>query len=176
MCLHEEVVLFFTVLKWLVLSTIIGCVVGLAASGFITFIHYIIEAGNRYEHVYYLLPLSFFVANLLSQFVLKNHLGTDALIAAINKNQGRVEGGFIPTKVINVSLILATGGSAGKESPCAQIGAGIGSAFASLFRVDDVDRRKMVLCGFCAGFACVFGAPIAGTFRYRDTGSRRYSV
>ncbi|CCH03632.1 Cl-channel voltage-gated family protein (plasmid) [Fibrella aestuarina BUZ 2] len=162
MRVNEEIVLFFTVLKWLVLATVIGCVVGLAASGFITFIHYVIEAGNRYEQVFYLLPLSFFTANLLSQFVLKQHLGTDALIAAINKNYGRIEGSFIPTKVVNVSLILAAGGSAGKESPCAQIGAGIGSLFAALFRVDDVDRRKMVLCGFCAGFACVFGAPIAG--------------
>ncbi|XAZ81885.1 chloride channel protein (plasmid) [Fibrella sp. ES10-3-2-2] len=162
MRVNEEVILFFTVLKWLVLSTLVGCIVGLAASGFIKFIHYVIEAGNRYEHVFYLLPLSFFLANVLSQFVLKQHLGTDTLIAAINKNYGRVEGSLIPTKIVNVVLILATGGSAGKESPCAQIGAGIGSLFANLFRVDDVDRRKMVLCGFCAGFSCVFGAPIAG--------------
>ena len=162
MRVNEEVILFFTVLKWLVLSTLVGCIVGLAASGFIKFIHYVIEAGNRYEHVFYLLLLSFFLANVLSQFVLKQYLGTDTLIAAINKNYGRVEGSLIPTKIVNVVLILATGGSAGKESPCAQIGAGIGSLFANLFRVDDVDRRKMVLCGFCAGFSCVFGAPIAG--------------
>jgi H+/Cl- antiporter ClcA len=159
---NDELTLFLSVLKWLLISTIIGCVAGLGASTFIRFIHFVIEQGNRYEHVFYLLPLSFFLANLLSQLVLKQHLGTDALIAAINKNYGKLEGSFIPTKVINVVLILATGGSAGKESPCAQIGAGIGSAFASLFRVDDIDRRKMVLCGFCAGFACVFGAPLAG--------------
>lgn len=159
---NDELTLFLSVLKWLLISTIIGCVAGLGASTFIRFIHFVIEQGNRYEHVFYLLPLSFFLANLLSQFILKRHLGTDAVIAAINKNYGKLEGSFIPTKVVNVVLILATGGSAGKESPCAQIGAGIGSAFASLFRVDDVDRRKMVLCGFCAGFACVFGAPLAG--------------
>lgn len=162
MQIDDELVLFFTVLKWLFISTVIGCLVGLAASGFIWFIHTIIELSNHYEHVFYLLPLSFFTANLLSQFVLKNHLGTDALIAAINKNYGKIQGSFIPVKVINVALILATGGSAGKESPCAQIGAGIGSFCANIIRVDDVDRRKMVLCGFCAGFACVFGAPIAG--------------
>lgn len=162
MRLTEEAVLLFSVLKWILLATLIGCVTGLVASGFITFIHYVIEQGNRFEHVFYLLPLSFFIANLLSQFVFKYHLGTDALIAAINKHYGRIEGSFIPVKIINVSLILATGGSAGKESPCAQIGAGIGSVFSGMLRVDDEDRRKMVLCGFCAGFACVFGAPIAG--------------
>ncbi|WP_381498688.1 chloride channel protein [Spirosoma flavum] len=162
MRVNDELVLFLTVLKWLFISSLIGGLVGFAASGFILFIHYIIDQSNYYQHVFYLLPLSFFVANLLSQFVLKKHLGTDALIEAINKNYGKLEGSFIPTKIINVVLILATGGSAGKESPCAQIGAGIGSVCANLFRVDDIDRRKMVLCGFCAGFACVFGAPIAG--------------
>ncbi|MBR8837125.1 MAG: chloride channel protein [Stigonema ocellatum SAG 48.90 = DSM 106950] len=150
MQVNEEVILFFFVLKWL------------AASGFILFIHYVIEQSNHYQHVFYLLPLSFFAANLLSQFVLKQHIGTDALIAAIYKNYGKIQGSFVPTKIVNVSLILATGGSAGKESPCAQIGAGLGSVCANLLQVDDVGRRKMVLCGFCPGFACVFGAPIAG--------------
>lgn len=88
MRIHEELILFFTVLKWLVLSILIGCLVGLAASGFILFIHYIIERSDHYENAFYLLPLSFFTANVLSQFVLKRHLGTDALIAAINKNNG----------------------------------------------------------------------------------------
>ncbi|GAB3773082.1 chloride channel protein [Spirosoma horti] len=162
MRIHEELVLFFSVLKWITLSILIGSLTGLAASGFILFIHYVIEQSDHYEHVFYLLPISFFLANLLSQFVLKQHVGTDALIAAINRNYGKIEGSFVPTKVVNVILILATGGSAGKESPCAQIGAGLGSLCANLFRVDDLDRRKMVLCGFCAGFACVFGAPIAG--------------
>lgn len=159
---NEEIILFFSVLKWLILSILIGCLTGLAASGFILFIHYVIEQSNHYQHVFYLLPLSFFTANLLSQFVLKQHVGTDALISAINKNYGKLEASFVPTKIVNVILILATGGSAGKESPCAQIGAGLGSVCANLFRVNDVDRRKMVLCGFCAGFSCVFGAPIAG--------------
>ncbi|ADB38638.1 chloride channel protein [Spirosoma linguale] len=162
MRINDEVILFFSVLKWLFIASLIGCVVGVVASGFILSLHYIIEQSNQYQHIFYWLPVSFFVANLLSQFVLKRHLGTDALIDAINKNYGKLEGSFIPTKVVNVVLILATGGSAGKESPCAQIGAGIGSVCANLFRVDDIDRRKMVLCGFCAGFACVFGAPMAG--------------
>ncbi|GAB4024595.1 chloride channel protein [Spirosoma koreense] len=162
MRIHEELILFFSVLKWIILAVLIGCLTGLAASGFILFIHYVIEQSNHYQHVFYLLPISFFAANLLSQFVLRQHVGTDALIAAINKNYGKIEGSFVPTKIVNVVLILATGGSAGKESPCAQIGAGLGSLCANLFRVEDIDRRKMVLCGFCAGFACVFGAPIAG--------------
>ena len=42
------------------------------------------------------------------------------------------------------------------------VGAGLASSFASLLRLNDVDRRKLVICGISAGFATVFGTPIAG--------------
>ena len=59
-------------------------------------------------------------------------------------------------------LTLASGGSAGKEGPCAQIGAGLSSVFADLFKFNDSERKKLVICGISGGFAAVFGTPIAG--------------
>lgn len=50
----------------------------------------------------------------------------------------------------------------GKEGPSAQIGAGMASAIAGLLRFDDIDRKKLAICGISAGFAAVFGTPIAG--------------
>ncbi len=49
-----------------------------------------------------------------------------------------------------------------KEGPCAQIGAAITSLFADLLRLNDEDRRRLVLCGIGAGFAAVFGTPVSG--------------
>lgn len=43
-----------------------------------------------------------------------------------------------------------------------QIGAGLASALAGLLRVKDIDRKKLVICGISAGFATVFGTPVAG--------------
>jgi H+/Cl- antiporter ClcA len=37
------------------------------------------------------------------------------------------------------------------------------SLFSDLLRFDDHDRKKMVICGISAGFASVFGTPIAGS-------------
>jgi H+/Cl- antiporter ClcA len=59
-------------------------------------------------------------------------------------------------------ITIAGGGLVGKEGPCAQIGAGLSSILANLFRFDDNDRKKLVICGISAGFASVFGTPIAG--------------
>jgi H+/Cl- antiporter ClcA len=59
-------------------------------------------------------------------------------------------------------ITIASGGSAGKEEPGAQIGAGLSSLFSDLLKLDDRDRRKLVICGVSAGFASVFGTPLGG--------------
>ena len=65
-------------------------------------------------------------------------------------------------KLLATVVTLASGGSAGKEGPCAQIGAGISSTLAGWFHFDETDRKKLVICGVSAGFATVFGTPVAG--------------
>ena len=68
----------------------------------------------------------------------------------------------VPVKLVATIITIALGGSAGKEGPAAQIGAGVSSAFSDLLRFDSRDRKKLVICGISAGFATVFGTPIAG--------------
>ena len=70
---------------------------------------------------------------------------------------------MVPVKLVATIITLAAGGSVGKEGPCAQIGGGLTSLFSDLLSFDDHDRKKMVICGISAGFASVFGTPIAGS-------------
>jgi H+/Cl- antiporter ClcA len=91
----------------------------------------------------------------------KGH-GTEAVIAAIHQQSGRVDWLVAPVKLLATVLTLAFGGSVGKEGPCAQIGAAITSLFADVLRLDDKDRRRLVICGVGAGFAAVFGTPVSG--------------
>ena len=129
------------VLKWMLLASLVGALTGLVDAGFIALVHLAVAAGNHYERIFYLLPATFFVTALLGRFVFKNDAGTDKIIDAIDHHEGRVAGGFVPTKVVNVFLILATGGSAGKESPCAQIGAGLAGLCAGVLKAPGADRR-----------------------------------
>ncbi|HEX5324867.1 MAG TPA: chloride channel protein [Capsulimonadaceae bacterium] len=91
----------------------------------------------------------------------KGH-GTEAVITAIHKNYGKVNLPVAPIKLLATVITLAAGGSVGKEGPCAQIGAAIASAFADIMRLNNEDRRRLVICGVAAGFAAVFGTPISG--------------
>jgi H+/Cl- antiporter ClcA len=57
---------------------------------------------------------------------------------------------------------LACGGSAGKEGPCAHIGASLGAAIGRVLHLNSELSKRIVACGVSAGFASVFGTPIAG--------------
>jgi H+/Cl- antiporter ClcA len=89
--------------------------------------------------------------------------GTEKVIEAIHKHSGRIKAIVVPVKLVATVITIAAGGSVGKEGPCAQIGGGLSSVFADLFKFDDDDRKKLVICGISAGFASVFGTPIAGS-------------
>src|SRR6185436_230933 len=88
--------------------------------------------------------------------------GTERVIEAVHERAGRIDPAVVPVKLVATVVTLVAGGSAGKEGPCAQIGAGLASIAASALRLNDADRRKAVICGVSAGFAAVFGTPVAG--------------
>ncbi|MEO7997598.1 MAG: chloride channel protein [Gemmatimonadaceae bacterium] len=88
--------------------------------------------------------------------------GTEAVIAAVHRSSGRINWRIAPVKLFATVLTLAFGGSVGKEGPAAQIGASLTSLFADILKLNDPDRRRLVICGISAGFAAVFGTPVSG--------------
>lgn len=50
----------------------------------------------------------------------------------------------------------------GKEGPCSHIGASLAAAIGRVLHLNDELRRRIVACGVSAGFASVFGTPVAG--------------
>ncbi len=162
--IYEEVTLFASVIKWTVYAAIVGVLVGLATSGFLRSLAWTTGRLTHFPNYYFFLPLAILASSLLVNLLApdaEGH-GTEKVIEAVHKHMGKISFRVVPVKLAATVITLATGGSAGKEGPCAQIGAGLASAFGGLLRLDNVDRRKLVICGISAGFATVFGTPIAG--------------
>jgi CIC family chloride channel protein len=88
--------------------------------------------------------------------------GTDAVINAYHNNRGIIRRRVPVIKTIASILTIGTGGSAGREGPVAQIGAGFGSFLADLLKLPDKDRRLMVLAGMGGGIGSIFRAPLGG--------------
>lgn len=160
----EQTLIFISVLKWVFISTVIGALVGLVVSLFLDLINISIEVTGGISFALFMLPFALFISSLITTYLApdaEGH-GTEKVIEAIHKKAGKIKSKVIPVKVIATLVTLAFGGSAGKEGPCAQIGASIGSTISDTFNLAPKDRKKIVVCGISAGFAAVFGTPIAG--------------
>jgi H+/Cl- antiporter ClcA len=160
----EETVLFISILKWFILATLIGVIVGSATTVFLKLLNWGVVYAKQFPYYFLLLPLAFFLSALIIKYLApdaEGH-GTEKVIEAIHRSSGKIKAAVIPVKLVATIITIALGGSAGKEGPCAQIGGGLSSLFADFFKFDDHDRKKLVICGISAGFASVFGTPIAG--------------
>ena len=88
--------------------------------------------------------------------------GTDAVIDAYHQQGGFIRKRVPVIKTFASAITIGTGGSAGREGPIAQIGAGFGSYLADRLKLDDKSRRMMLLCGAAGGIGSIFRAPLGG--------------
>ncbi|WP_457746869.1 chloride channel protein [Sulfurimonas sp.] len=161
----EQTAIFFSVTKWVFLSSMVGVIIGATVTGFLKILAYSEESRSFLPFdFYYLLPF----ALVLTVWLVKTFApsaeghGTEKVISAIHKEDGKIKVSVIPIKTLATVLTIFAGGSVGKEGPGAQIGAGVASLLSNLLKFRKQDRKKLVICGISAGFATVFGTPIAG--------------
>lgn len=89
--------------------------------------------------------------------------GTDAAIKSFHHNGGKVRARVPFIKTITSAITIGSGGSAGREGPIAQIGAGFGSMLGGWLKLSSKDRRILMAAGMGAGVGAIFHAPLAGS-------------
>ncbi len=164
----EHTALLISTVKWAFLGAGAGLCVGFGTRGFLWTIAKSSAIVRAFDTPawgwYWILPFALFLCVWLVRTFApeaRGH-GTEAVIAAIHQRHGRIAWKVAPVKLLATVVTLAAGGSVGKEGPAAQIGAALTSLFADLLRLNNDDRRRLVICGVSAGFASVFGTPVAG--------------
>jgi H+/Cl- antiporter ClcA len=160
----EGSILIVSIIKWLLLASCIGIIVGLSTSIFLKLLDFSIGIASKYTYYFLLLPAALFLSSFAVKYFApeaEGH-GTEKVIEAVHKRSGKINPLVVPIKLVATIITIAVGGSVGKEGPCAQIGAGLSSTLSDILQFDDRDRKKLVICGISAGFATVFGTPIAG--------------
>lgn len=160
----EELLLFISILKWVFLGAFVGGIVGLSTTVFLKTLNLAIDFMYKIDYYWLFMPLAFLISSLLISYLCpeaEGH-GTEKVIEAIHTRSGKINFLVVPVKLIASVITIASGGSAGKEGPSAQIGGGISSFLSDIFKFDETDRKKLVICGISAGFSSVFGTPIAG--------------
>ena len=151
------------IFKWFILATLIGVVVGTLDAAFLKLLDKTLALHKTVPLFYLPLPFALYAVAILSRKVAKKHkdYSTDTVIQKINAYKPISLVSILKGFFLSIAT-MAVGGSAGKEAPCADVGAGISSFLARMFHLSSQDQRKMMICGVSAGFAGVFGVPISG--------------
>lgn len=162
----EPFVMLATVVQWMFLATLVGTLVGAGTSLFLHTLFWLTDRATKaplWLHMV-LLPLGGLLNGLLLYWGYRvNKTGLrDSTIAAVNVQAGKMPFKTVLIKPVAALITLASGGSAGKEGPCSHIGGTVGAWVGQLLHLNPELRKRLVACGVSAGFASVFGTPIAG--------------
>lgn len=162
----EPLVMLATVALWLVLAIGTGAIVGTACS---LFLGALFRTEGRLYDAPWGLQAALLVAGGLGNGLLLHYAMRldrsglrDEPIVAVNEQRGRMPLATLWVKPLAALITLGCGGSAGKEGPCSQLGAGAAAGVGQVLRLNSELRKRLVACGVSAGFASVFGTPIAG--------------
>ncbi len=86
--------------------------------------------------------------------------GTDAVINSYHRKGAVLRRRVAPVKLLASAITIGSGGSAGREGPVAQVGAGFASYLSEVIRLPVYDRRVLVISGMAAGIGGMFRAPL----------------
>ncbi len=88
--------------------------------------------------------------------------GTDAVTEAFHQKRGIIRPHVPFVEMISSIITISSGGSAGREGPIMQIGAGFGSYLATKLKLSDEDRRILLIAGTSGGIGAIFRSPLGG--------------
>lgn len=147
--------------KWMIISVVTGLVVGAYSSLFAESLLFVTDLRGEYPWILYTLPLGgCFIVLLYKIFNYSNNKGTNLVLSTIHA-QDDVEFKMAPLIFIATVITHMCGGSAGREGAALQMGGSIGNQMGRWLRLDDNDRRVVVMCGMSAAFSALFGTPMA---------------
>lgn len=146
-------------IKLILIAILTSITCGIIGSLFSLAVSFATEIRTNYSSTLYFLPLG----GLLSVFLYKklkvNGVSTSHVFQSI-LSEKNVSPKLAPAVFGASVLTHLFGGSAGREGAALQLGGGVSSFFSRTFKLTDLERRILTLCGMAAFFSSVFGTPI----------------
>lgn len=150
-------------MKWLLVSLIVGIAVGAASALFLISLKW---CGNYREAntiIIWGLPIAGFVIGAMYYYWGKDVVGgNNQLLDEYHTPEKIIPFKMAPWVLIGTLGTHLFGGSAGREGTAVQIGGAIADQLSRFVKIDSLDRKILLTMGISAGFAAVFGTPLAG--------------
>ena len=146
-----------------IFSIIIGLVAGAVGAAFHHALGWATQMRTEHGWTLYFLPLAgLFIAFWYSRMDMPLERGTNFILTSVRQDHP-VRLRLAPSIFITSVLTHLCGGSAGREGAAIQLGGAISGNIGHLMHLDDKDSRTITMCGMAAGFAALFGTPLAAS-------------
>lgn len=158
-----EQVIFGYILKWILITAVAGALIGSASALLLSSLNWATDYRESHLWIISLLPLAGLVIGLIYHYFAGTAArGNNFLIEEIHSAHNIIPFKMAPLVYIGTVLTHLFGGSAGREGTGVQMGGAIADFMSRIFRMHPYDRKIMIQIGIGAGFASVFGTPLAG--------------
>lgn len=149
--------------KWIFICSLIGLLSGSASALLLVSLEWAATYREQHNWIIWLLPISGLSIGLLYHYygitVVK---GNNLLLEEYDTPQKIIPLKMAPFVLFGTIATHLFGGSAGREGTAVQMGGAIADQCTKIFKLEDIDRKTLIILGISAGFASVFGTPIAG--------------
>jgi H+/Cl- antiporter ClcA len=149
--------------QWIFWLFIVASAIGSACAFFLWSLYEVTHIRWAYPWLLYGLPLGgLLVALLYHHYGASVEGGTNLILDEIHQPGGGIPKRMTPLVLLGTLIAHLFGGSVGREGTAVQMGGSIASAFARFLKFKDSKLRILLMSGIAAGFAGVFGTPLAG--------------
>jgi H+/Cl- antiporter ClcA/PII-like signaling protein len=159
----EQFRLLIDLLRWIPVAGLAGVMAGSASAFLLISLVWATDFRERHEWmILFLAPAGLFVGYLYKYFGSTVEAGNNMILEEIHDPRAVIPIRMTPLILLGTILTHLFGGSAGREGTAIQTGASLADQLTRPFRMTDSDRRILLMAGISAGFASVFGTPLAG--------------
>ncbi len=149
--------------KWLVIASVVAFLAGSASALFLFALDRATAWREAHRWIIWLLPLAGGAVGWV-YFKLGKQVeaGNNLLIDEIHDPKKVVPLRMVPLVLGGTVMSHLFGASVGREGTAVQMGGALADQLTHVFRMQPADRRILLMAGISAGFASVFGTPLAG--------------
>ena len=149
-----------TFLKWGLLGLLMGILGGLLGAGFRHALHFVTTLRETHNWLIFLLPIGGLLSvGIYTIFRQRSNRGTNQIIDAVLDGE-EVSPLVAPTIFLATATTHLFGGSAGREGAALQLGGATASLLSKVLKLDQQDRKILIMSGMSAVFAGLFGTPL----------------
>lgn len=163
MAIQNPKQILLTILKWIVICISVGILSGSASAFFLVSLEWVTQFRINHDWIIWLLPFGGLLVGFSYYYwgesVVK---GNNLLLEEYEKPKKVIPLKMAPLVLLGTLLTHLFGGSAGREGTAVQMGGAIADQFTKIFNLDNTERKILIILGISAGFASVFGTPLAG--------------